>query len=401
MIPVYDPADPAQIADPYPALLHLQAEDPAHWSPAAKAWILTRHADVRRALDDPALSVDRIGPFYRRLPQAEQATLADIVRYLDLWLVFRDPPEHTRLRRLMAKAFTRKTVEGLRGPIEGLVEELLAALPRGEEIDFVDRFAMALPGLVIMDLLGVPREDLARIKVWSDEMQLFIGSAPAGPDRNARASAGARAMAAYFRDLVARRRAEPRDDLTSQFVAARDGGDAMGEDELIAACMLVLFGGHETTTNLLTTGWRKFLQHPDQAARLREAPGMAAGAVEECLRLDGPSGSMARLVAAEHQLHGKTLRPGERVFAMLNAANMDPEAFEDPRRFDIGRDARRHVTFGYGTHFCIGASLARLEAEVAFPALVARFPDARLAGEGEWHATMIMRGLRRMPVVLG
>jgi len=398
---VYDPADPAQIADPYPVLLRLQREDPAHWSPKAKAWILTRHADVRRALDDPAMSVDRIRPFYERLPEAERATLADIVRYLNLWLVFRDPPEHTRLRRLMAKAFTRKTVEGLRASVEGLVDELLDGLPRDEEIDFVEDFAMALPGLVIMDLLGVPREDLGRIKAWSDEMQLFIGSARASADRNARAAHGAREMADYFRGVIAARRESPREDLVSEFVAARDGADALSEDELIAACMLVLFGGHETTTNLLTTGFRKLIRHPDQAARLRDDPSLAVSAVEECLRLDGPSGSMARLVATEHELHGKTLRPGERVFAMLNAANMDGSVFEDPLRFDVARDAKRHVTFGYGTHFCIGASLARLEGEVALPALAARFPHARLAGEGEWHETMIMRGLRRMPVILG
>ncbi|MEM6439692.1 MAG: cytochrome P450 [Pseudomonadota bacterium] len=399
--PAYDPADPAVIRDPYPALLRLQREDPAHWSPTLRAWILTRHADVRRALNDPAMSVDRIRPFYQRLPEGDRATLSDIVRYLDLWLVFRDPPEHTRLRRLMAKAFTRKTVEGLRAPVEALVAELLDDLPVGEEIDFVDRFAMALPGLVIMDLLGVPREELGRIKSWSDEMQLFIGSARSAPDKNARAAHGAREMASFFRELIEARRRTPQDDLTSQFVAARDGGDALGEDELVAACMLVLFGGHETTTNLLTTGFEKFIRHPDQAARLRHDPSLAASATEECLRLDGPSGSMARLVAEAHDIAGKTLEPGQRVFAMLNAANMDPEVFDDPLSFDIGRDAKRHVTFGYGTHFCIGAALARLEGEIAFPALVERFPNARLAGEGEWHDTMIMRGLRRMPVVLG
>ena len=206
-------------------------------------------------------------------------------------------------------------------------------------------------------------------------------------------------MATLFRTLIAERRAEPRDDLISAFIAAREADDEMTEDELVAACMLVMFGGHETTANLLAGGMAKFVAYPDAARLLADKPELAKTAVEECLRLDGPSGSMARLVAEEHVLHGKTLRPGERVFAMINTANQDPSIFEDADHFDIERKPNRHLTFGYGVHFCMGAALARLEGEVTFPRLVQRLPGLRLAADPiEWHATIIMRGPRVMPV---
>ena len=398
--PVYDPSDPETIRNPYPALLALQRDDPVHRHPRLKAWILTRWDDVRRALNAPEMSVDRIRPFYAGLPPAERSVLEEIVRYLSLWLVFRDPPEHTRLRRLMGRAFTLTAVEGLRPGVEEIAERLLDGLPTDRETDFTAEFAMPLPAYVIMDLLGVPRERMPAMKAWSDEMQLFIGSAQGAPDKYARAAHGAREMAGLFRELIEDRRRAPREDLISKLIAARDEDDALSEDELIAACMLVLFGGHETTTNLLSTGFLKFLRHPEQAERLRAEPALAPLAVEECLRLDGPSGAMARLVAEDHEVRGRRLAAGDRVFAMLNAANQDPEAFDRPGEFDVARKPNRHVTFGYGTHFCMGAMLARLEGEVAFTRLVERFPNARLAGRPDWHATLIMRGTTRLPVRL-
>ncbi|MEM7268075.1 MAG: cytochrome P450 [Pseudomonadota bacterium] len=394
----YDPSDPAVIADPYPALLALQRDEPAHFSPRLKAWILTRHADVAAALSSNAMSVDRIRPFYAALPDTTRASLADIVRYLSLWLVFRDPPEHTRLRSLMATAFTMKAVADLRPGVEELVDQLLDQCEG--EVDFVERFAMRLPGLVIMDLLGVPRERMDDVKGWSDAMQLFIGSAQNTPDKYDRASAGARSMAGLFRELIEDRREAPQDDLISAFIAARDAEDRLSEDELIAACMLVLFGGHETTTNLLTTGLLKFIRHREVRERLAAEPALAGKAMEECLRLDGPSGSMARLVAQDHDLHGQRLKAGDRVFAMINAANQDPYVFDRPTEFDIARPRNRHLTFGYGPHFCIGAALARLEGEVAFLKLAQRFPGMALNGALVWHETIIMRGLREMPVKL-
>lgn len=399
--PLFDPSAPDVVRDPYPALLALQSDDPAHWSPRLKAWVLTRYEDVKGCLSGAEMSVDRIRPFYAALPPASQAQVAELMRYLTLWLVFRDPPEHTRLRQLMGRAFTMKAVETLRAPVEEICDMLADRLPRGETFDFVEEFAMQLPAFVIMDLLGMPREHMFRLKACSDRMQLFIGSARNAPDKYERAEEGAREMAALFRAVIAARRAAPRDDLISALIAARDEGDALSEDELVAACMLVMFGGHETTTNLLAGGMAKFLAHPEAAAALAAAPELAKPAVEECLRLDGPSGSMARVVAAEHRLHGRTLRAGDRVFAMINAANQDPEVFAEPQRFDIARRPNKHLTFGYGPHFCMGAALARLEGEVALPRLVQRFPDMRPAAPMQWHTTMIMRGPKVMPVRIG
>lgn len=399
--PVYDPSRAEVIADPYPALLALQSHDPAHFSPHLKAWVLTRHDDVRGVLNSAEMSVDRIGPFYRSLPEPARNRVEELCRYLSLWLVFRDPPEHTRLRRLMGRAFTMTAVEGMREGVETLTDMLADRLPAGKPVDFVAEFAMQLPALVIMDLLGVPRDRMPEIKGWSDEMQLFIGSARNTPDKYERAAHGAHEMAALFRDLIAERRAAPREDLISRFIAAREADDAMSEDELIASCMLVLFGGHETTTNLLSTGLMKFIAHPEARARLAADPGLAGLAVEECLRLDGPSGAMARVVGRDHVLHGKTLRAGDRVFAMINAANQDPEIFDRPGEFDIDRKPNRHVAFGYGAHFCMGSALARLEGEVAFTRLCRRFPNMRFADEApSWHETIIMRGPKRLPVVL-
>lgn len=397
--PYYDPTDPHVVSNPYPALLGLQSQDPAHWNPKLKAWVLTRYDDVKAALTSADMSVDRIRPFYESLPAAEKTVLSELMRYLTLWLVFRDPPEHTRLRQLMGRAFTMRAVEVLRPGVEDICDILIDRLPRGQAFDFVNDFAMQLPAMVIMDLLGVPREHMFYLKSCSDRMQLFIGSARNAPDKYERAAEGAHEMATLFRGLIAERRAEPRDDLISAFIAAREADDAMTEDELVAACMLVMFGGHETTANLLAGGMSKFIAHPDAARLLAENPELAKTAVEECLRLDGPSGSMARMVAEEHVLHGKTLRPGERVFAMINTANQDPSMFEDAQHFDIERKPNRHLTFGYGVHFCMGAALARLEGEVTFPRVVQRLPTLRLAAEPiEWHATIIMRGPRVMPV---
>lgn len=397
----YDPSLAAVVENPYPTLLALQAEDPSHWSPVLKSWILTRYDDVKASLATHEMSVDRIGPFYEALPDKTRTRVTELMRYLSLWLVFRDPPEHTRLRRLMGRAFTMKAVEKLRASIEASCDILADRLPRGEIFDFVDRFAMQLPAIVIMDLLGVPRAHMMHLKSCSDRMQLFIGSARNTPSKYDAAEAGARDMASVFRGLIEERRADPRDDLISAFVAAQEEGDVLGDDELVAACMLVMFGGHETTTNLLAGGMVKFLADPDCARRLADETDLARSAVEECLRLDGPSGAMARVVAVEHRLHGRTLRPGERVFAMINAANQDPSVFEAPGRFDITRRPNKHLTFGYGPHFCMGAALARLEGEIAFARLVQRFPTLRLAGPVEWHTTIIMRGPKRMPVRFG
>jgi cytochrome P450 len=395
----FNPADPATNADPFPIFRRLQDEDPVHWSDAVKGWVVTRYDDVRAIALDRAMSADRVRPFLQVLPNEEQRRLADLGRYLTLWAVFKDAPDHTRLRALMNRAFTPRAIEALRPNIARIVDDLLDAIVARGSADLVADFAYPLPASVIMDMLGVPRSDLAVMKVWSDDIALFVGIARATPGKYERAQAGTREMAAYFRRLVAERRKAPREDMITALIAAEEEDRRLTEDEIVASCILMLFAGHETTANLIGNGVLAFLRHPAELAKLRARPELAASAVEECLRYDGPSGALARLVALEHEMGGRQLKPGERVYAWMNAANRDPRRFPDPDRFDIERPDNRHLTFGHGAHFCLGAPLARLEAQIAFPRIFARLEGLELAADSfEWKDSIVLRGMKRLPV---
>jgi cytochrome P450 len=392
-------ADPAVNANPFPIFRRLQDEEPVHWSDAVKGWNVTRYDDVRAIALDRELSADRVRPFFQVLPSDEQRKLADLQHYLTLWAVFKDPPDHTRLRGLMNRAFTPRAVEALRPNIERIVDDLLDAIVERGKADLIADFAYPLPASVIMDMLGVPRSDLAVMKVWSDDIALFVGIARTTPGKHARAQAGTREMAAYFRRLVAERRAAPRDDMISALIAAEEQAQHLSEDEIVATCILLLFAGHETTANLIGNGTLALLRHPEQLAKLRARPELATSAVEECLRYDGPSGALARVVAVAQEMGGRQLKQGDRVYAWMNAANRDPRRFPDPDRFDIERSDNRHLTFGHGAHFCLGAPLARLEAQIAFPRLLARLDRLALAAdEFEWIDSLILRGVKRLPV---
>jgi cytochrome P450 len=397
----YRPDDPAILADPFPAYRRLRDEDPAHWSPRLKSWVLTRYADVKRVCQDTAgMSSDRLRPFFATMPSAEQQRIGAIMRYLSLWMVFRDAPDHTRIRRLASRVFHVKSMQAMRPNVEQITAWLLDNAGDREEIDFIADFAGPLPALVIMDLLGVPRADLALIKRLSDEMALFIGSARAATDKYDLAEVATQEMAAYFRHMIGACRAEPRHNLLSELTHLTDeSGDRLSDDELIATCILLLFAGHETTTNHIANGLLSLMRFPDEMDKLRSRPGLAAAAVEELLRYDGPSGAQVRIVRERCELHGKTLNPGERVFIMLNAANRDERAYASPDVLDIERDGVAHLTFGYGNHICLGFPLARLEGQVAFPALLRHFRAVeRIDGPLEWLISPIFRGVKALPV---
>jgi cytochrome P450 len=395
----YKPNDPAFLADPFPLYRRLRDEDPAHWSPRLKAWVLTRYDDVKRVCLDSSMSSDRLRPFFAALPGPEAAKVAELVRYLTLWMVFRDPPEHTRLRRLASKVFNVRSVHALRPNIERLTQWLLDPLSEKKQFDFIADFAGPLPALVIMDMLGAPREELGRLKRLSDEMALFIGSARDASEKYQRASDATREMAGIFRELVTARRAAPQRDLLTELIMVDDSGDRLSEDELVATCILLLFAGHETTTHHLANGLRALLRFPDQLERLRESPLLAPAAVEELLRYDGPIGAQVRIVQEPQALHGRQLRPGERVFVLMNAANRDPRAYAEPDRLDLERNGVPHLTFGFGAHICLGFPLARLEGQVALPAVLQRWRRIELAGpEPEWMDSMVLRGMKALPV---
>ena len=365
-----------------------------------KAWVLTRYEDVRRVcLDTAGMSSDRLRPFFATLPTAESARIASLVRYLTLWMVFRDPPEHTRLRRLASKVFNVRSMHALRGDIEAATGMLLDRLAGRTEIDFIAEFAGPLPALVIMRMLGVPEGELARLKRLSDEMALFIGSAREAADKYARAESATREMAALFGELIALRRKRPERDLLTDLVGAEEGGDRLSDDELVATCVLLLFAGHETTTHHIANGLRALLGFPGELQRLRAEPGLAPAAVEELLRYDGPIGAQVRIAQAAQALHGKTIQPGDRVFLMMNAANRDPRAFPDPDRLDIGRDGVAHLTFGFGAHICLGFPLARLEGQIALPAVLARWRRIEpVLPAPQWIDSMVLRGMQAMPL---
>jgi cytochrome P450 len=395
----YRPGDPAFLADPFPLYRRMRDRDPAHWSPRLKAWVLTRYDDVKAVCLDQEMSSDRLRPFFASLPGTEAQRIAEIIRYLSLWMVFRDPPDHTRLRRLVGKVFNVRSMHAMRERVIELSGWLIDRIGERREFDFIAEFAGPLPALVIMDMLGVPRAELVRVKRMSDDMALFIGSARVSPEKYGVAEAATREMVEFFRALIAARRVAPADDLLSALVDVQDQGDRLSEDELLATCILLLFAGHETTTNHIANALRALIRFPEQMRLLREKPEVAASAVEELLRYDGPSAAQVRIVARERELHGKTLRPGERVFLMLNAANRDPRAYPDPDRLDLQRDGVPHLTFGFGAHICLGFPLARLEGQISLPAVLRRWPSIELATDRlEWINSMVFRGMVSLPV---
>jgi len=402
----YNLGDPSVNANPFPTFDRMRAEDPVHWSPSMKAWLFTRYDDVKRvALNNEHISANRLTPFFEADPARAASGIDNLMRYLTHWMVFRDPPDHTRLRKLFSRAFSSRSVREFRPGIEEMVEHLLENLAakhaRGELIDWIADFAYPLPATVIMDLLGVPRDDLQRVKVWSDEIALFIGTAQAASDKYPRAEEGARAMAEYFRSIIEERTAEPRDDMISQLVLVREEDETLTTDEVIGTCIMLLFAGHETTTNLIGNGFYYTMRNRDQWERLQSDSTLVTTAIEEWLRYDGPSGALARVVAAEVEFDGKTLQKGQRIFAFVNAANRDPAQFPSPNAFDLGRSPNPHLTFGHGIHFCLGAPLARLEGQIALGALVERFPSIHLIGaEPEWNDSIILRGMKSLPVAL-
>lgn len=399
--PVYDPTNEATRRNPFPLYESLQEHDPIHWSPAIRSWIITRYDDVRQVAMSSTMSSDRLRPFYEALRDERREILSGVMRYLNEWLVFKAAPEHTRLRKMMNAVFSLQTIHAREPQIRRTVDDLFAAVEPGQQFDFMKDVAVLLPAYVILDMMGLPRSDFPMIKEWSDDLRLFIGTSRADEDKYRKARSGADHMSAYFRNVIEQRRENPGADVITKMMQAQDEKGSLGEDELVAMCMLVLFGGHETTTNLLGSAVVALLEHPQQQLQLRENPQLIDSAVEEFLRYDGPSNSIARVVAVDHDLHGKTLHAGERVFAMINAANRDPRRFDRPHELDIQRSPNRHLTFGQGLHFCLGAPLARLEAKVCISSLLSSFSSMQLGqGEVHWLDALVMRGPSQLPLVL-
>jgi cytochrome P450 len=323
--------------------------------------------------------------------------LADSLRS---WAVFSDPPQHTRLRKLFNKAFTARAVEGLGAGIERIVHDLFAPAQRRGHIDLIGEFAYPLPALVICEMIGLPLSDIDRIKIWSGAIESFLGLATKPQHLYDEARRNVAEMTDHFRSIVDGHRERPRQDILSGLIAASDGGDHLTEDELIATCMMLVFAAHTTTTHLIGNGMLALLRHPEALASLTADPSPEAvnRAVEEMLRYDGPVQVARRVVRESIEVGGRRLASGELVFPMLNAANRDPDQFAEPDRFDLMRTENRHIAFGFGGHFCPGAPLARMEAQIAFTVILRATSEIRLAGPVEWIESFGFRGVKTLPL---
>ena len=362
-----------------------------------RVWLVTRYADVRAALADPRLHKDWAGKLTPPDWVADEVT-----GYLSVHLLNADPPDHTRLRKLVSKAFTARRVAGLRPRVAAitaaLLDALAARLAAGDPVDLIEAFAFPLPVTVICELLGVPAADQAQFRVWSNAIVASDG------DPLSFHAAGT-AMFHYFSQLVAAKRVQPADDLVSALVEARDSGDSLDERELIAMLFLLLVAGHETTTNLIASGMLALLTNPAELARLRAEPSLLPGAVEELLRYANPlNHATDRFTLEPVEIGGVSIPAREWVLCVTSAANRDSARFPDADRLDVGRDAGGHVAFGHGIHYCLGAPLARLEGEIAFGALLSRFPALTLAAAPSslrWRPSSLIHGLETLPVRLG
>jgi cytochrome P450 len=390
----FNPMAPEFVEDPYPTYRRLREEDPVHQSPLG-FWVLTRYDDVVSSLKDPRLIKEPIAAFV-----AARFGMAAPPTGMGLSMLDRDPPDHTRLRGLVSKAFTPRMIEHLRPHIQQIVDGLLDKVEGEPGMDLIEQFAYPLPVIVICEMLGVPVADHERFKGWGLDIARGLDAILLPPDSPvAQRSMQARhALAGYFRGLIAERRAAPQDDMLSGLIAAEEAGDKLTEDELLATCILLLVAGHETTVNLIGNGSLALLRHPDQRKRLQEDPGLITSAVEELLRFDGPVQRTARIPSEDVTFGGRTIGKGEMVMPFIGAADRDPAQFPDPDRLDIGRADNRHIAFGWGIHFCIGAPLARVEGQIAINTLLKRKPKLALAAPPQHRQSLTLRGLTTLPV---
>lgn len=392
------------LQDPYPTYTRLHEEGPLHYLDVGSGWpvwSIVSHAECSSIAKDTRLSAKRAQQMLLSLPLSRQAEFAELARMLSLWLIFMDPPEHTRLRKLLNKGFSAAAVENLRPQVEAIVEQMLEPLQHGSEVELMHEFANPMPVRIILEMLGIPQELRDTFVDWSRAIAVFRGN----PNRTAEEARAAQdaliALTEFFRKTVTERRRNKGSDLISLLIDIEEEGEVLTEEELYAQCIALLFAGHETTRNLIGNGVYTLLQHPQRAAELRERPDIIRSAVEELLRYESPVQFTARVLKEDIELCGQPIRKGWTVLCMLGAANRDPKQFKEPNDLDLTRLNNQHLAFSAGLHFCIGAQLARLEGQVALLNLVQRFPKMKLAGpRPKWAPTFGFRGLKSLSVVM-
>ena len=376
----YDLTSAAVRADPYETYRQLRSIDPVHRLRLVDAWALTRYRDIEAVLRD-----------HRRFGNAGRI----LVETVPLSLLDLDPPEHTRLRSLVSKAFTPRAVAMLRPHLEEITGSLLDAVAGKQEFDLIAALAYPLPVTIIAEMLGVRARDRDRFEEWSNLMALSVDPV-LGRGQVDRIKNAAEEAYAYFEEIIGERRRRPREDLVSALLAAEEEGDRLTHEELLSAMLLILVAGNETTRNLIGNGMLALLRHPEQMQRLRNDPGLLDPAIDELLRYDSPVQLNGRVAHEDVELGGKRIASGDILISVIGAANRDPELFENPDALDIGRREKSHLSFGRGIHYCLGASLAVLEARVVFAALLDRFASIRLAAEPRHRAAVVVRGVEQL-----
>lgn len=392
---------PAFAADPFPYYRELQASDPVQWSRRWNCWVVTRYEEVRTCLQDfrRFSNVGRItGLFHRHFDAAQLAALQPLVAHYSQGLINVDPPEHTRIRKLLHDAFRPATISRLAGQVRQFVDELLVARLGTQRLEVVHDLAHPLPVQVIAELFGVPRADVNLFTRWSAGIVEFMKSPQPAFETCLRSQASLLELRAYLRAAIAERRTRPRDDVLSLMVHAQSEGDALTEEEILGTSVTLLLGGHETTTRLLTTTILELLRHPAQLGQLRADPSLMESAVEEFLRYCGPFHRDQRVCLADTTIGGIAVAKGDYILLMLAAANRDPAQFANPDILDLARKPNRHLAFGFGPHICLGAHLARLEMAVALGTLLASCRELRLCSDPIAWDFGFLRGPRELVI---
>ena len=395
----FAPEDIGFIADPYPVYDRLRTRAPLHLDEATDHWLVARYEDVNALLRDR-----RLGRTYHHLATHEEMgrlpadpALQPFWHLIEHGILDMEPPMHTRVRRLVSKAFTPRMVERMRAPIQRLMDGLVDTVQGSGTFDLIPALAEPLPVAVIAELLGIPTGDRGLLRPWSADICRMYELHPSPEDERAAVRA-CTDFSDYLRALSRERRARPTGDLVSELALVVDDGERLTEDELIGTCVLLLNAGHEATVNVTGNGWWALFRNPAQLARLRADPALLPTAVEEIMRWDTPLQMFERWALEEVVLHGLSVPRGAEFGLLFGSANHDPDVFEDPSTFDVGRDPNPHLTFGAGIHFCLGAPLARLELETSFGTLLRRMPGLELAQEPAWKPNYIIRGLEALLV---